>query len=200
MIEQVLIFTLGFLVAGLLMMFLLPAYGARGKRLARRQLEMEMPISIAEIAAERDQLRAEFATQQRRIEQRFEAVSAQNIERLSAIATQAGQIDKLTAELAAERAELASARAQLTELELAGKDAPRAAEVDADETAMLRRAISDIGKDVLRMAEALDAPRLVPPVVPNAAAPNNPPAQVQVEAQRAEAQRPEVPLHAAGSV
>ena len=49
-------------------------HGARALRLSRRRLEMQMPLSMDEIVAERDQLRAEFAVDRRRIEQAAEAL------------------------------------------------------------------------------------------------------------------------------
>lgn len=66
------IFALGFLFAGLLSLLLLPAFWRRAMTLSKRQLEMQMPLSMAEIVAERDQLRAEFAAEQRRLEQRLD--------------------------------------------------------------------------------------------------------------------------------
>src|SRR5947199_9132087 len=66
------IFALGFFVAGLLALLFLPAVQRRAARLAARRLEMQLPLSMEEIVAERDQLRAEFAVERRRIEQKLE--------------------------------------------------------------------------------------------------------------------------------
>ena len=55
------IFALGFLVAALFGLLFLPAVQRRAARLAGRRLEMLLPLSMEEIVAERDQLRAEFA-------------------------------------------------------------------------------------------------------------------------------------------
>ncbi|HEY8578608.1 MAG TPA: hypothetical protein VIL72_01885, partial [Beijerinckiaceae bacterium] len=74
MIEQLMIFALGFLSAGLLSLLFLPAFWRRAMRLSRRRLEMQMPLSMDEIVAERDQLRAEFAAERRRLEQAHEAL------------------------------------------------------------------------------------------------------------------------------
>ena len=68
------IFALGFLATGLLMLLLLPAVWRRAMRLSRRRLEMSMPLSLGEIAADRDQLRAEFAIERRQLEQKQEAL------------------------------------------------------------------------------------------------------------------------------
>ena len=69
------IFALGFFVAGLLALLFLPAVQRRAARLAARRLEMQLPLSMDEIVAERDQLRAEFAVERRRIEQKLEAAA-----------------------------------------------------------------------------------------------------------------------------
>ena len=76
MIEQVLIFGLGFLVAGLLWLILLPAFWNRAVRLTRERIERALPMSLNEISAEQDRLRASFAVEQRRAEQAVERSSA----------------------------------------------------------------------------------------------------------------------------
>ncbi len=62
------IFTLGFLVAGLASLAFAPVFWARAVRLSVRRLEMQLPLSMREILADRDQIRAEAAVEQRRIE------------------------------------------------------------------------------------------------------------------------------------
>ncbi len=64
------IFVLGFLFAGLVALAFAPAFWRRANQLTRRRLEMQVPLSVEEILAERDQLRAEFAVEQRRLELR----------------------------------------------------------------------------------------------------------------------------------
>ncbi len=65
-------FALGALCAGLVSITVLPAFWRRAERLVRMELERQLPLSPAEIAAERDQLRAEFSVQQRNLEIRVE--------------------------------------------------------------------------------------------------------------------------------
>ena len=74
------IFMLGFLVAGLVALFFLPAFWRRALRLSKRRLEMLMPLSMEEIIAERDQLRAESALAQRQVEQKARAINAAGME------------------------------------------------------------------------------------------------------------------------
>lgn len=72
MVEQAIFFGLGFAVAGLLALAVLPAFWRRAYRLTRQRLEALLPISPAEVAAERDQLRARFALERRHLELEIE--------------------------------------------------------------------------------------------------------------------------------
>lgn len=69
------IFALGFLIASLMALAIAPAFWQRAIRLSTRRLEMQLPLSQAEILAGRDLLRAEFAVEQRRLEQKAEALN-----------------------------------------------------------------------------------------------------------------------------
>ena len=59
---------LGFLLASLLALMVAPAFWRRAVRLTRRRVEMTMPMSASDIQADKDQLRAEFAIELRRVE------------------------------------------------------------------------------------------------------------------------------------
>lgn len=72
MIEQIMYFALGVLTAALVTMALLPALWRRAVRLTRRELEATLPLTPAEIAAERDQIRAAHAIDIRRLETQLE--------------------------------------------------------------------------------------------------------------------------------
>jgi chromosome segregation ATPase len=116
-IETVMIFALGFLAASLCGLLLLPALNARAARLARRRAEARLPLSPAEIAAERDFLRAQFAVQQRRLERRVETVQAKRHADLAAIGAGAMRAAALARDVAARDAEIAQAQAKTRELE-----------------------------------------------------------------------------------
>src|SRR6516162_8030376 len=61
MIESVMYFGIGFLVAALFGLLFVPLVHNRAVRLTMKRLEASTPLSIAEIRADTDQLRAEFA-------------------------------------------------------------------------------------------------------------------------------------------
>lgn len=111
------IFALGFLAASLCGLLLLPALNARAARLERRRAEARLPLSPAEIAAERDFLRAQFAVQQRRLERRVETVEAKRQADMAAIGAGTMRVAALARDVAARDAEIAQAQAKTRELE-----------------------------------------------------------------------------------
>ena len=72
MIEPIMYFGIGFLVATLLGLVVIPLVHGRAVRLTMRRLEAATPLSMAEIQADKDQLRAEFAMSTRRLEMSVE--------------------------------------------------------------------------------------------------------------------------------
>jgi predicted nucleic acid-binding Zn-ribbon protein len=68
MIDIGLYVALGFLLASLLALMVAPAFWRRAVRLTKRRVEMTMPMSASDIQADKDQLRAEFAIELRRVE------------------------------------------------------------------------------------------------------------------------------------
>ncbi len=111
------IFALGFLAASLCGLLLLPALNARAARLARRRAEARLPLSPAEIAAERDFLRAQFAVQQRRLERRAETAEAKRQAEMAALGAGTMRVAALARDVAARDADIAQAQAKTRELE-----------------------------------------------------------------------------------
>ncbi len=73
MLETLLFFALGFAVAGLIALAMLPAIWARALRLTKRRIEVDVPLSMAEVRAGRDEERAAAALELRRVERALEA-------------------------------------------------------------------------------------------------------------------------------
>jgi chromosome segregation ATPase len=67
-IETAMVFALGFLMAAILSLALMGAVWRRAVRLTTRRVENAVPLSMAEIKADKDQLRAEYALAVRRVE------------------------------------------------------------------------------------------------------------------------------------
>src|SRR5260370_42307062 len=68
MIEPIMYLAIGFLVSMLFGLMIVPLVHNRAVRLTTRRLEAATPLSTAEIQADKDQLRAEFAMSARRPE------------------------------------------------------------------------------------------------------------------------------------
>jgi len=112
-IETVLFFGLGFLLASLCALLLLPVVNRRAARLARRRIDAMLPMSVTEIAAERDALRAEFAVSQRRLERSVERVRAKRHADMEAIGARTLEIAALAKTLTAQDASLAERQAEI---------------------------------------------------------------------------------------
>ena len=82
-IENIMYFALGLLVAGLVALIILPAVWKRAVRLTKRRIEAATPITMAEFRADKDQLRAEFALSTRRLEMNVETLRKRLAEQLS---------------------------------------------------------------------------------------------------------------------
>jgi chromosome segregation ATPase len=67
-VQAAMYFALGLLTAGLFALLLTPAIWRRAARLTRARVEAAMPMTLAEIDADKDQLRANFAVANRRLE------------------------------------------------------------------------------------------------------------------------------------
>ena len=68
MIQSVLLFSLGFLCAGFLALMVAPAIWRRAVALTRHRIEASVPLTLNEIQADKDRMRAEFAMSTRRLE------------------------------------------------------------------------------------------------------------------------------------
>jgi chromosome segregation ATPase len=73
-VENIMYFVLGLLVAGLVALVIIPAVWRRAVRLTKKRIEAATPMTMAEFRADKDQLRAEFALSTRRLEMNVEAL------------------------------------------------------------------------------------------------------------------------------
>src|SRR3954471_4878 len=99
MIEPIMFVGIGFLVAGLLVIGVIPLVHARAVRLTQRRLEAATPMSMGEIRADKDQLRAEFAMSTRRLEMSVEQMKAKTTSQLADIGKKSEAITRLKLEL-----------------------------------------------------------------------------------------------------
>src|SRR6201995_3914129 len=99
MIEPIMYAGIGFLVAGLLVLGFIPLVHARAVRLTMKRLEAATPMSMAEIQADKDQLRAEFAMSTRRLEMSVEQMKAKTTSQLAEIGRKTDSLSRLKLEL-----------------------------------------------------------------------------------------------------
>jgi chromosome segregation ATPase len=98
-IEPIMIFGLGFLAASLVGLIIVPFVHGRAVRLTTRRLEAATPLSMAEIQADKDQLRAEFAMSTRRLEMSVEQLKSKTTSQLADLGKKGDAINRLKAEL-----------------------------------------------------------------------------------------------------
>ncbi|MEZ5776244.1 MAG: hypothetical protein R3D33_16510 [Hyphomicrobiaceae bacterium] len=72
MIETVMLVALGFLCAGLIVLIVAPAFWARAVRLTNERIRRSMPLTEAEMRADKDLLRAEYAVRVHQLEKEIE--------------------------------------------------------------------------------------------------------------------------------
>jgi len=99
MVEPIMYFGIGFLVAALIGLIVVPLVHGRAVRLTMQRLEAATPLSMAEIQADKDQLRAEFAMSTRRLEMSVEQLKNKSTSQLAELGKKADAINRLKAEI-----------------------------------------------------------------------------------------------------
>ena len=99
MIEPIMYFGIGFLVAALIGLVVVPLVHSRAVRLTMRRLEAAAPLSMAEIQADKDQLRAEFAMSTRRLEMSVDQLKTRSTSQLAELGKKGDAINRLKIEL-----------------------------------------------------------------------------------------------------
>jgi chromosome segregation ATPase len=116
MIEPIMYIAIGFLVACMLIIGLIPVVHARAVRLTTRRLEAITPMSMAEIQADKDQLRAEFAMSTRRLEMSVDQMKAKTTSQLAEIGKKSEAIGRVKLELSEKTAALFALEAKEKQL------------------------------------------------------------------------------------
>ena len=100
MIESIMYLGIGFLVAALLGLLFIPLVHNRAVRLTIKRLEASMPPSIAEVRADKDQVRAEFVVSTRRLEMTIEKLKAETTAQLAELGKKTYAINWLKKDIA----------------------------------------------------------------------------------------------------
>ncbi|MBX9647013.1 MAG: hypothetical protein K2X57_08145 [Xanthobacteraceae bacterium] len=137
MIEPIMYLAIGFLVSMLFGLMIVPLVHNRAVRLTTRRLEAATPLSMAEIQADKDQLRAEFAMSARRLEMSVDQLRNKTTSQLAELGKKSDAINRMKIELGEKNATIFSLEAR----EKAVKEQLRATEEEfAAKTEMLRGA------------------------------------------------------------
>src|SRR5580765_5041671 len=155
MIEPIMYLAIGFLVSMLFGLMILPLVHNRAVRLTTKRIEAATPLSMAEIQADKDQLRAEFAMSARRLEMSVEQLRSKSTSQLAELGKKTDAINRMKIELGEKRAENFALEAR----EKAMKEQFRATEAEfAGKTEMLRgaeQALSDKQAELARINHEL---------------------------------------------
>src|ERR1700742_4902837 len=156
MVEPLMYFAIGFLVAMLCGLMILPLVHNRAVRLTTRRLEAATPLSMAEIQADKDQLRAEFAMSARRLEMSVEQLKNRTTSQLAELGKKTDAINRMKIELGEKNATIFSLEAR----EKAVKEQLRATEEEfATKTELLRnaeQALSDKQSELTKLNTELN--------------------------------------------
>jgi hypothetical protein len=106
MINAMLFGALGFLLGCLLALILAPPLWNRAVKLTTRRLEATMPMTLNDIQADKDQLRAEFAIELRKVEVALDKAREKAARELIEANKRRGEIAMLNTDLASSRAKL----------------------------------------------------------------------------------------------
>jgi chromosome segregation ATPase len=116
MIEPIMYVAIGFLVACMLVIGIIPVVHARAVRLTTRRLEALTPMSMAEIQADKDQLRAEFAMSTRRLEMSVDQMKAKTTSQLAELGKKSEALGRVKLELSEKTAALFALEAKEKQL------------------------------------------------------------------------------------
>src|ERR1700737_441052 len=157
MIEPIMYLAIGFLVSMLFGLMIVPLVHNRAVRLTTRRLEAATPLSMAEIQADKDQLRAEFAMSARRLEMSVDQLKNKTTSQLAELGKKTDAINRMKIELGEKNATIFSLEARekaikeqlrRTEKKIAAKtealrDAEKALKDKRSELAKLNTELSD---------------------------------------------------------
>ena len=112
MVEPIMYLAIGFLISMLLGLMIVPLVHNRAVRLTTRRMEAATPLSMAEIQADKDQLRAEFAMSARRLEMSVDQLKHKTTSQLAELGKKTDAINRMKLELGEKNATIFSLEAR----------------------------------------------------------------------------------------
>jgi chromosome segregation ATPase len=151
MIEPIMYLAIGFLVSMLFGLMILPLVHNRAVRLTTRRMEAATPLSMAEIQADKDQLRAEFAMSARRLEMSVDQLKSKTSSQFAELGKKTDAINRMKLELGEKNATIFAleAREKAVREQLRGTEEEFAAKTEALRTA--EQALTDKHSELARI-------------------------------------------------
>src|SRR5512140_1026939 len=150
MIEPIMYLAIGFLLSMLFGLMIVPLVHNRAVRLTTRRLEAATPLSMAEIQADKDQLRAEFAMSARRLEMSVDQLKNKTTSQLAELGKKTDAINRMKIELGEKNATIfsleARERAMKNQLHATGEESVTQTESLRDAEKALKDKQSDLAK------------------------------------------------------
>jgi chromosome segregation ATPase len=112
MIEPIMYLAIGFLISMLFGLMIVPLVHNRAVRLTTKRMEAATPLSMAEIQADKDQLRAEFAMSARRLEMNVDQLKNKTTSQLAELGKKSDAINRMKLELGEKNATIFSLEAR----------------------------------------------------------------------------------------
>ena len=112
MLEAALYTALGFAVASLLALMVAPAVWRQAVRITRNRIEASVPLTLNEIQADKDQLRAEFAMSTRRLEMNLDKLRERASTQVIEVNRKRDELSLVAKQLKERQAELDAATAE----------------------------------------------------------------------------------------
>jgi chromosome segregation ATPase len=157
MIEVFMYLGAGFLAAALLVgCVITPLVHARAVRLTMKRLEAATPLSMAEIQADKDQLRAEFAMSTRRLELSVEQMKAKTTSQLAELGKKSEAINRLKLELGEKTATIFALEAREKAMKDQLRDTEEEFSVKTGSLRHVERSLADKEAELAKLTSDLD--------------------------------------------
>ncbi|MDB5620075.1 hypothetical protein [Tardiphaga sp.] len=155
MVEPIMYLAIGFLISTLFGLMIAPLVHHRAVRLTTRRLEAATPLSMAEIQADKDQLRAEFAMSARKLEMNVDQLKNKTTSHLAEIGKKSDAVNRLKLELGEKAATIydLEAREAVHKEKLAATEADLAGRIEA--LAAAAQAMTDKQAELARSGHEL---------------------------------------------
>jgi hypothetical protein len=114
--ETIMLVALGFAIAALIALFLSRFFWSVALRLGNKRLLRSTPTTIAELRADRDRLRAEYAMLSRKLQLKMDNIKSKLAEQMAEVTRNRNRIDHLIVEVRTRDALLAEREAEIARL------------------------------------------------------------------------------------